>query len=178
MVAEDCKGSVKWLVCYTSGMTHHYADGQAPVLEHIIKNKKDVLLDLFKRNSGKWISRIEISNELDRYGMEMNQVTARISDLRDDLFLENLFIDSRQVDANKGHWEYKLDDLTSENREEYLRRRNSKNEDERLIEFLNNEIKNLKRKIDDAPAPYLDSPLSLSEWDESYEKWYSSRYDT
>ena len=153
---------------------HTYKDGNAAVPTKVVKNKKEVLLDFFVANKGQWISRDAIAAELERNGMQMNQVTARISDLRDDLFVHDLFIDSRQIDEGTSQWEYKLDILTKADRDQYLSRR-SGTQNQRLIENLAERIKLLEKKLDEAPIPSLDSPLSLGEWDKAYEDWYNTR---
>jgi hypothetical protein len=114
-----------------------YEIGNIAPPEKIVVHKKAVLRDLFEDKAGIWISREQIAKHLESHGLEMNQVTARISDLRREYRPEGLGIFSNEIDTDAGAWEYKLDLMTPEYEEMYFKRR----EDEG---FTKEDLLNLK----------------------------------
>lgn len=158
---------------------HTYADGDYGPPSSVVMNKKEWLLGLFEENIGEWISRTRIARDGKQHGFEMNQVTARISDLREDLFPEGLMIDSRLIDPDTNEWEYKLDIMTPEYRAEFLARRKAgQTESDSLLAALNKRIIELEKVLGEAPVPSLDSDLDLGEWDNVYEAWYARSRET
>lgn len=116
-------------------LTTYETPGHVGVPTQIIQNKKAVLRGLFEDRAGEWITNNEVVSYLADHGLAMNQVTARISDLRAEYHEEGLGIFSDAVEPEHGKWRYKLDLITPEYTSKYLKNRE---------EFTQEDKKNFK----------------------------------
>lgn len=100
-----------------------YETGNAAPPEQIIKNKKEWLQTILEENVGYWVANTTIAKLAAEHGFGMNQITARISDLRDHYMEGGFGIYSEQDEDQPGLWRYKLDLATPEYIESYNKRR-------------------------------------------------------
>ena len=118
-----------------------YVTGNAAPPAGIVKNKREFLKDLLEANAGKWVTNDQLKVEAQAHGLGMNQMTARISDLREEYFPQGFGIFSEQTEEHQGAWRYKLDVLTPEYEAMYLKRRE---EVAKKIKFTADDLLNIK----------------------------------